>query len=190
MLMHCRHSYILLSNVLIWQLSRKYLDNNLISVIHYVKCIIWSTVFQWFLMVGDTLYDFLDTLLICTIYSYYLVQSLCFWLDESGIDMPDKYDWQLWHRNPKNKISNSLWLTLVLRMTRWSYGLIPLSLTPWVPAALAMQGLVDVGRMGCSSPPSPFPRSPFSRHLPIKRETPCHSEPLTTAFHPGYPSLN
>jgi hypothetical protein len=59
-----------------------------------------------------------------------------------------------------------------------------LNLTPWVSAALVMQGFVDVSRMGCSS---------LTAHLADihqSKETHCHSEPLTTVFHPGYQSLN
>jgi hypothetical protein len=51
--------------------------------------------------------------------------------------------------------------------------------TPWVPAALVMQGLVDVGS----------PRNPFSWHLQSK-DTLWHSESLTDAFHQEYLSSN
>jgi hypothetical protein len=47
-----------------------------------------------------------------------------------------------------------------------------------------MQGLVDVGRMGCSS---------FAAHsadIHQSEDTLCHSEPLATAFHLKYPNSN
>jgi hypothetical protein len=43
-----------------------------------------------------------------------------------------------------------------------------------------MQGLVDVRSMGCSS----------LAEIYQSKDTICHSEPLTTAFHPGYQSLD
>jgi hypothetical protein len=47
-----------------------------------------------------------------------------------------------------------------------------------------MQGLVDVGRMGCSS------LATHSANIHQSKDTLCHSEPLATAFHPGYQSSN
>jgi hypothetical protein len=49
----------------------------------------------------------------------------------------------------------------------------------WVPAALVMQGSVDVGRMGCSS------LAAHSANIHPSKDTLCHSESLTDAFHPG-----
>ena len=53
-----------------------------------------------------------------------------------------------------------------------------------MPAALVMQGLVDVGRMGCEG------RAAHSADVQQSKDNLCQSEPLTTAFHPGYQSLH
>jgi hypothetical protein len=52
-----------------------------------------------------------------------------------------------------------------------------------MPAALAMQGLLDVGRMGCSS------LAAHSADIHQSEDTLCHSEPLTDAFHAEYPNF-
>jgi hypothetical protein len=52
-----------------------------------------------------------------------------------------------------------------------------------VPAAIVMQKLVDVGRMGCSS------LAAHSADIHQSKDTRCHSEPLTTACHSEYKSL-
>ena len=57
-------------------------------------------------------------------------------------------------------------------------------LIPWVPAAVGMQGLVDVGGMGYSS------LAAHSADIHQSKASLCHSEPLATAFDPGYESLN
>ena len=57
-------------------------------------------------------------------------------------------------------------------------------LTPWVPSALVMQGLVDVSRIGCSS------LAAHSADIHQSEDTLCHSDPLTDVFHPKYPSSN
>jgi hypothetical protein len=56
-------------------------------------------------------------------------------------------------------------------------------LTPYVPAALVMQGL-DVGRMSCSS------LTAHTADVHQSKDTLCHSEPLTDAFYWAYPSSN
>jgi hypothetical protein len=47
-----------------------------------------------------------------------------------------------------------------------------------------MQGLVDVGIMGCSS------LAAHSADIQQSEDTLCHSEPLTAAFHPKYLNSN
>jgi hypothetical protein len=49
-------------------------------------------------------------------------------------------------------------------------------LNRWVPAALVMQGFVDVGTMGCSS------LAAHSADIHLSKDTLCHSKPLTDAF--------
>jgi hypothetical protein len=44
-----------------------------------------------------------------------------------------------------------------------------------------MQGLVDVGRMGCLS---------LAANIHQSKEIFCPSEPLSTAFHPGYQTIS
>ena len=43
---------------------------------------------------------------------------------------------------------------------------------------------------GCRQNGLLVPRSPFSRHPPIKKGSLCHCKPLTTAFHSGYQCSN
>ena len=57
-------------------------------------------------------------------------------------------------------------------------------LTPWVPAALEMQGLVDVARMGCWS------LAAHSADIHQSKDTLDYSEPLIDAFHPKYQITN
>jgi hypothetical protein len=52
-----------------------------------------------------------------------------------------------------------------------------------MPAALVMQGLVNVSRMGCSS------LAAHSANIRQPKDTLFHSEPLATAFHQGYFNL-
>ena len=57
-------------------------------------------------------------------------------------------------------------------------------LTPWVPAALVMQGWVDVRRMCCSSPAA------HMSNIHPSEDTFLPSWSLIDAFPPGYPSFN
>jgi hypothetical protein len=75
----------------------------------------------------------------------------------------------LWENLPKICFS-------LFKMLKW--------LTPWVPAALVMLVMVDVGRMSCSS------LAAHSNDIHQSKDTFSQSWPLTDLFHPKYSSSN